>query len=153
MACPTTGRQLPFPLSELQRGHHGCPETGLETSAGTPAPSPLASEALTTVQREHRATLLTRPTAHQAARFAAPLEWCCCVAAGKPGPRSVPLGPHICGAGKSHGGCGGPTPAPEPVWQRGSQDHEACLSGPAHAGRGKSRGGCGGPTPAPEPPT
>lgn len=46
-ACPNTRRQLPFPLSGLQHAHHGCLETGLETSAGTPVPSPLASDALT----------------------------------------------------------------------------------------------------------
>ena len=46
-ACPNTRRQLPFPLSGLQHAHHGCLETDLETSAGTPAPRPLASDALT----------------------------------------------------------------------------------------------------------
>lgn len=88
-------------MSELQRGHHGCPETGLETSAGTPAPSPLASEALTAVQREHRATLLTRPTPNVHVLLHV-LNGAAVVAAGKPGPRNVPLqAPRMRGGGRA----------------------------------------------------
>lgn len=110
-ACPNTRRQLPCPLSGLQHGHHSCPGTGLATSAGTAAPRPLASEALTAVQREHQAALLAGPTTHQAARF----ERCCCCGGGEARTtKRASAGPAHAGQGKSRGGCGGPTPAPEP---------------------------------------
>ena len=67
-ACPNTRRQLPFPLSGLQHAHHGCPETGLETSAGTPAPSPWPRMHSPPAQREHPVAFLTRPAACRATR-------------------------------------------------------------------------------------
>ena len=52
MTCPNTRCQLHFPLSRLERGHHSCLRTPLKTSAPTPAPSPLASDALTACAAE-----------------------------------------------------------------------------------------------------
>lgn len=119
VACPNTRRQLPFPLSGLQRAHHGCQETGLETSAGTPAPRPLASDALTAHAAGTSGDLpnkTSRPSGHTW-----DLNGGAIAVAGKPGPRIGTLRAPRIRPGGEPWRCGGPTPAPASPTRDGSK--------------------------------